>query len=177
MQALYEQATASVQINRNLAGPIAIRSGIRQGCPLSMVLYAFCIHPLLRSLEDSLPGVKLGGRHRSTPVITYVKVFVSNLAAFSTISEAVQRYERATRALLNTQKSKTLSVGVWEESITPLGIQFHDRVEILGITIGHTTDLSRDESWIRVIGAVLAQAPKSYSRSLGLAQRIYYVQL
>jgi hypothetical protein len=52
---LYDQATASVQINGHMAGPIPIRSGVRQGCPLSMVLYALCLHPLLLSLENSLP--------------------------------------------------------------------------------------------------------------------------
>jgi hypothetical protein len=35
LQALYEQASASVQINGSLAGPIAIRSGIQQGCNLA----------------------------------------------------------------------------------------------------------------------------------------------
>lgn len=37
-QILYEQALASVQIKGYLAVPIEIRSGIRQGCPFSMIL-------------------------------------------------------------------------------------------------------------------------------------------
>jgi hypothetical protein len=48
---MYENATASQQINGVLAGPIPIQSAIRQGCPLSMALYALCVHPLLRTLE------------------------------------------------------------------------------------------------------------------------------
>jgi hypothetical protein len=35
---MYENATASLQINGVLAGPIPIQSVIRQGCPLSMAL-------------------------------------------------------------------------------------------------------------------------------------------
>jgi hypothetical protein len=38
IHALYTDATASVQINGSLAGPISIKSGVRQGCPLSMIL-------------------------------------------------------------------------------------------------------------------------------------------
>jgi hypothetical protein len=45
LQTLYENATASVQINGILAGPIQIHSAVRPGCPLSMVLYALCLHP------------------------------------------------------------------------------------------------------------------------------------
>jgi hypothetical protein len=41
LYALYNQATASVRIKGHMAGPIPVRSGVRQGCPLSMFLYAF----------------------------------------------------------------------------------------------------------------------------------------
>jgi hypothetical protein len=60
IRALYDRATASVQINGHLAGTFSIQSGVRQGCPLSMVLYALCLHPFLRSLEETLPGIPIG---------------------------------------------------------------------------------------------------------------------
>ena len=56
---MYENATASLQINGAMAGPIPIQSAIRQGCPLSMALYALCVHPLLRTLEDRLTEVSI----------------------------------------------------------------------------------------------------------------------
>ena len=55
----YENATASIQINGKVAGHIRIQCAIRQGCPLSMLLYALCLHPLLRMLENKLPGIKI----------------------------------------------------------------------------------------------------------------------
>ena len=60
LHVLYENATASVKINRTLAVPIPIQSVVRQGCPLSMILYFLCLHPFLRTLEDNLPGIRLG---------------------------------------------------------------------------------------------------------------------
>ena len=51
LQELYTQAQASVQVNGSLAGPMEIRSGVRQGCPISMILYSLCLHPLLSALE------------------------------------------------------------------------------------------------------------------------------
>jgi hypothetical protein len=44
IHALYEHVTTSVQINGALAEPIPIQSTIRQGCLLSMVLYALSPH-------------------------------------------------------------------------------------------------------------------------------------
>jgi hypothetical protein len=71
LQTLYANATASVQINRILAGPIPIHSAVRQGSSLSVVLYALCLHPLLRTLEKHLPGIKLARCTLSVPVVAY----------------------------------------------------------------------------------------------------------
>jgi len=65
LHALYENATASFQINGTLAGPIPIQSVVRQGCPLSMTLYALSLHQILRTLEGNLPGIRLGRSTRS----------------------------------------------------------------------------------------------------------------
>jgi len=66
---LYENATASIQINGKLAGPIPIQCAIRQGCPLSMQLYALCLHSLLRMLENKLSGIQIGYRALRTAVV------------------------------------------------------------------------------------------------------------
>jgi hypothetical protein len=85
LQALNENATASVQFNGTLAGPITILSAVRQGCPLIMVLYALCLHPLLRTLEETLPGIQLGRHWRSVPVIAYADdVTVLKTLSFAT---------------------------------------------------------------------------------------------
>jgi uncharacterized membrane protein YhdT len=56
---VYEEAYSSVSINGHISGAIPIRCGIRQGCPLSMILFAVCIHPFLQILDRNLSGVQL----------------------------------------------------------------------------------------------------------------------
>ena len=56
IRSMYENATASLQINGALVGPSPIQSAIRQGCRLSMILQALCVHPPLSTLEDLLRG-------------------------------------------------------------------------------------------------------------------------
>jgi hypothetical protein len=107
---------ASVQINVTLVGPIAIHSGIWQGCPLSMWLYAMCLHPLVRSLEESLSGIKIGRRHPKTTVIAYandVSIFVTEPTTFTTIRHAISTYEKATGARLNPLKSNAMAIAGW----------------------------------------------------------------
>jgi len=141
IHSLYDQATASVQINGSLADSIPIRSGLRQGSPLSVALFALCLHPLIRALEDSLPSIKFGRHTQQGSVIAYaddVTVFVTNPGDFHAIQQAIHLYERETGARLNPRKSKALAFGAWTEPPTALDIVFHERVNILGVEFGPT---------------------------------------
>ena len=69
-------------INGTLAGPIPIQSSVRQGCQLSVILYALCLHPHFRTLEENLPGIKLGRSTWSPPVVASAEdviVLLTNL--------------------------------------------------------------------------------------------------
>jgi len=93
IHALYYKSTVSIQIIVTLAGPISIQSGIRQGCVLSMVLYALYLHPLILLLEVNLSGLQIGRSKQHVPVLAFaddVPVFVSHPAAFATIHQAVR---------------------------------------------------------------------------------------
>jgi ABC-type molybdenum transport system ATPase subunit/photorepair protein PhrA len=75
-----------------LAGNIPLQSVIRQGCPLSMVVFALCLHPILRMLDDNLKGIKLAWQKRSVPVIAYadnVTVFVTHHEEYMTLQQAI----------------------------------------------------------------------------------------
>jgi hypothetical protein len=81
-----------------------------------MVLYALCLHPLLRILEDNLPGIKIAQRERSVHVVAFaddVTVFVTQPTDIATILNAIQLYERGMRALLDPKKSQALAIGRW----------------------------------------------------------------
>jgi len=88
IHALHDEATATVQINGSLAGSIPIRSGVRQSCPLIVALFALCLHPLIRALEDSLPSIKTGRPTQDGPAIAHfddVTVFVTKPGDFNAI--------------------------------------------------------------------------------------------
>jgi hypothetical protein len=106
---LYNGATASIQINGTTTGRIPIRCAVRQGCPLSMALYALCLHPLLRTLEKTLNGIHIGGTKRISPILAYaddITVLVTQPRDFDTIAKTVHTYENATGAKLKAQSRK-----------------------------------------------------------------------
>ena len=180
IRVLYENMNALVQINGALAGPIKIQSGIRQGCPLSMCLYAMCMQPLIRLLEVSLSKLRIGRTSIPTPVVAYaddITIFVKDPAGFKAIHEALQIYEQASGASLNQQKSAVMSVAGWSDPPSPLNIPCHDRIVILGVAFRPTIALSRDDNWTQTIQAVRVRARQSFPRTLCLQQRIQYVTI
>ena len=174
---VYEGATSSVQINGHQYGTILIRCGVRQECPISMVLYALCLHPFLRLLELKLPRVRIGRRTCPTSVVAYaddVNISVISAAEFAIIEEAIHIYEGASGARLNPQKSKALAVGSWCTQETVLGIAYHPYVTILGVTFWGTIEQTKKDTWARLTGKIRAQAKRAYTRGPWLATRMRY---
>lgn len=63
---LYDGTTTRIMTPEGLSDPIPIRCGIRQGCPLSGLLFNLVIDPVLQKLEeqavDTAPSSSLCGR-------------------------------------------------------------------------------------------------------------------
>ena len=81
---------------------------------MSTLLFALCVDPLLRILDQKLPGIRIGKQARKTVVVAYVgniTIFVTTPTDVPVISDAIKSYEKATGARLNTRKSKALAVG------------------------------------------------------------------
>jgi len=148
--------------------------------PLSMILYAACLHPFLHSMTDILPPFgsdNVCGISQYWPNRKMQSSLSPNRPLSPTSNKAIQRYERATGALLKPRKSKALAFGNWVAPATALRIDFQDRINVLGVTFKPTITQSIEDSWEGVICSVRAQAKTTYARNLCLAQRLQYVQL
>ena len=82
-----------------------IERSVRQGCPLSPLLYVLALEPLLRRLRDgearpALRGVYLTGsvRAKISAYADDITVFVSRRLDILPVKKAVERYEKVTGA-------------------------------------------------------------------------------
>jgi len=95
---------------------------------MSMILYAFCLNPLLKMLEEKLPVNQIGRRALRTSVVAYaddVTIVVKSPRDLPVMSDATRRYERVSGAYLNPRESKSLAIGGWSATETILGIAFN----------------------------------------------------
>jgi hypothetical protein len=158
---MYDGVTSAVQINGHSHGPIPIRFGVRQGCPMSMALYALCLQPPLQMLELCLSGIQTGRSTCPVSVIAYandVTVFATTAANFSIIGEAICLYEKASDVRLNPLKSKAIAVGRWSALDTVLGIPYHSHVETLVFTFWNSAAKSINDTWARLTAQVRLRA-------------------
>jgi hypothetical protein len=68
---LYDSATFVALINGNLSQPVKIKSSIRQGCPMSMLLFALCLDPLIRKITEAISGCRPTSHRIKLAVVAY----------------------------------------------------------------------------------------------------------
>jgi hypothetical protein len=54
---MYKHAHSSIHINGHTTGPIPIQCSVRQGCPMSILLFALSLNPLLALLDQKITGI------------------------------------------------------------------------------------------------------------------------
>jgi hypothetical protein len=154
---LYADATSCVQINGHLYGPIPIRRGVRQGCPLSMALFTMCLQPFITMLRHRLPGVRIGRSFNPVSAVAYaddVTAFLTTMADFHIVQDTIQQFERASGARLNPRKSRLLPIGRWPAPNNLLGIPSQHRVKILGVHFWSTLRQTVSASWTQLVAQV-----------------------
>jgi len=68
---MYEDAKLSIYINDYRTGKFPINCSVRQGCHLSMQVFAICMDPLLCVLESTLMGIRIDRNSHKSTVIAY----------------------------------------------------------------------------------------------------------
>jgi hypothetical protein len=99
---IYDKALSPIHINGRTTRPIPIQCSVGQGCPMSMLLFALSLNPLLIFLDQRLIGVRSGSRTRAV-MATYaneITLFVTIPADIPALREAIRTYQKTTGASL-----------------------------------------------------------------------------
>ena len=145
LEILYRDAQGLVKVGGSLTSPFSFEKGIRQGCPLSGLLYSIAIEPLINILRQKLSTscFTLPGSNLPCAVSAYaddVSVFVTSDRGFDAIEEAYNLFARSSAACLNTSKSQGLWAGSWTgRNDKPLNFSWNSEgLPFLGVHLGNT---------------------------------------
>ena len=105
-----------VEVNGVMSEPFTLTRSIRQGCPLSPMLYILALESFLRKLKANpvLRGLTLPGSSEVARYTAYaddVSVLVTSSAEVEEVNKEIGRYEAVAGAKINREKSVGLRLG------------------------------------------------------------------
>lgn len=139
IQIIYNERMISFgQINNFLTKPIYIQRGIRQGCPLSALLYVICAEVTARIVEKNqeITGFRLpnGEYLKQTRYMDDVNYLLLNFSEIKTVLQLHQDIEHITGAKLSEIKTQIMPLGEAKEIQPPEYLQRYlvDEIKIYG---------------------------------------------
>lgn len=139
-----------VKVNGFVTAEFDIQRGVRQGCPLSALLYALTSEVLAIEIRKKRSIVGYKYNNQEFKLRQYADDLVTCVIEMSSIGEIFEifkRYELATNARLNKSKTEALWVGSWRNRTdVPYGIKWkNDYVKFLGVYVGNMSTQTERE--------------------------------
>ena len=159
----YTNIKSSVSVNGFLSEEFSLSRGVRQGCPLSALLYVIFLESFSVTLraDPLVQGLLLPGSSQEAKVTQYADDTTLVLTTDSAIHAAFAVYDvfaSATGARLNQSKSEGLFLGSWAGRLDPpVSLKWSSSsLHCLGVSVG--PQVSSDILWdkrLRALSAVL----------------------
>ena len=158
---LYSRISSSVLVNGELSLPFQVSRGVRQGCPLSPLLYIIIAETIACAIRAdlSIDGYPMP-RTRRAKICQYADdttIIVLSDPSMKAVFALFHRYELASGARLNVEKSHGLLVGSWKDR-TDLPIQLDwssTHITVMGCRLSNDGEESYDKG-IRSLDSLLA---------------------
>ena len=173
----YTGVLSAVNVNGYLSSFFPLSRGVRQGCPLSPLLYVLVSEVLAANIRANprIIGLSLPGAPASlSPISQYAddtSLIVCSDDSIVASFETYARFEKGSGAKLNQSKSKGLWLGSWSgRLVPPVALDWTSvKIKVLGVFIG-PRDLEID-NWRPRITAVENVLSSWKQRSLSYGGR------
>ena len=115
---LYKNATTAVNLNGVIPEHFKIERGVRQGDPMSCLLYDLAIEPLAQMLRDStLKGIKIPYKNTKLIATLFADdtiVYLNEQDNLNKVWKTIDKFCKASTAKFNKDKTEVLPIGTKE---------------------------------------------------------------
>ena len=174
VKVLYRDIESILKVNGDLCAPFKVFRGIRQGCPLSGMLYSLAIEPLLIKLRNEVEGVMLPNCTFKFQLSAYaddVAILVKSQRDVDVMLQLFNDFKKLSSNNVNWGKSVALLMGEWKNGSPRLPDDLHwcrDGFKYLGVCIGN------DEFMLNNFEGVLEKVKGRLSRWNFLMNKLSY---
>jgi exonuclease III len=104
---LFANQEAHIIDAEDISKPFRVERGVRQGDPLSPLLYILAFEPLIRNLEKHIQGIKLGNQYFKTSAYADdLTIGIGSPLDWDIVQSFLNLYEAASNAKINKTKTK-----------------------------------------------------------------------
>ena len=168
--------TGRVVVNQLPSAPFAVRSGVRQGCPLASLLYVIYLEPFLQAIRANpgvagypLPGAG-GERLKVMAYMDDITIVATDSRSITCATKVLDDFCVATGALVNREKSEMFLSPFWSEELTASFPVRRNTIKLLGVTF--QADGGRRISWEGALRHVQNKTWSWSARPLTMAGKI-----
>lgn len=175
---LYGSARSCIKVNGVLTDTFIVGRSVRQGCPLSALLYAISVEPLASLIkgDKTIKGIELpfGGRCVINQYADDTTVTVREMSSVKKVLEIIGKYGMASGAKINREKSEIMYIG--EVQRADIGLRVEEKyMKVLGVYLGVDSTDARDVTWTGVINKIRTVCSAWKGRKLKLKGKIIVV--
>ena len=156
---IYTNTTSAICTNGHVSRTFLLTRGVRQGCPLSPLLYIIVAETMANAirLDDEIQGFELPNNYE-TKLKCYADdtlVFLGDIKSISALFRLLDKYGKASESKLNVEKSKAMLTGTLkgsnEKNNCSVPLIFTDKLKVLGVWVGNgLVDVNAD-NWDKVM--------------------------
>ena len=145
VSAFYKQINSCIRTNNWLSEKFTIQRGIRQGCPLSALLFLIAAEILACKIKQnvSIKGIELPGNIKRQVKIAQLAddttLFLRDEESITEVLKTIKEFSEFAGTKLNLDKTEGMWLGQWKNKISQIeGIQWTAKpIKALGIHFGH----------------------------------------
>ena len=179
---LYSNINSKLTINSNIGKPFQVLRGVRQGCPLSMILFIIYQEALYRLIKKS-PRIKPLHlpNEQKIQLLGFAddsNVFITREVDLNVLYSIINKFCLATGAQINMQKTKIMGFGKWSSKSSWSAnwlVPESTCLKCLGIYYYKNWETTVKENWLIVENKVRTHINCLATRQLTIFQKSIYI--
>jgi len=184
IRTFYNGIEANIKCNNWITCPVKMGRGIRQGCPVSALLFILAVETMAENIRknDSIKGILLPDNYNTEAKIAQLAddatLFLKNKKSILLAIDEIEKFGNVAGTRLNKQKTIGMWLGKLNRSTDVVGniTWTTDPVKALGVYFGHDMKKREKLNWDKKI-ETLEKCLKAWNRrDLSLLGRILIVK-
>ena len=178
IEILYNNIESKIQVNGRLTDSVDITRSIRQGCPLSMSIYALVIETLACSIRDNdnIKGISIPNSNINSKLFQHADdctIVTTNTADYDFLISEFNNFGEVSGAKVNENKTEVLKIGNIDlERYEQIKQQTKKKVRILGVWFGQDKVKT---NWEPILAKIKREYEKWKDRYLNFKEKVIII--